>query len=384
LKRPPHDLLIFGSSCRAAAFSALRCGLRPICADYFADRDLAAACPTTRVDARRAGGQFVALAESLAPSPWFYTGGFENHPIWVDQIARRHELWGVSAEALRGVRDPAGVAGVLQRTGIPCPAIRRDCQGLPRDGSWLKKPLRSGGGRGIEPLTPRNDRSSELHYFQERIDGPSHSALFIGEQEGARLIGMTEQLTGIPGAPFAYKGSIGPLPIPERLASKLHLLGNALASAFGLVGWFGVDFILREGDPWPVEINPRYPASLEIYELASRQGLLTDHRRACERGTPPGVNPRRAAVPQRRVVAKLILCATRTFVAPEIAADEVESDDLFAVRPIADIPSPGTSFEPGDPVMTILAAAANRLDCWSRLSELEGIWMARLGMGGEK
>jgi len=38
----PHDLLILGASCRAAAFSALRAGFRPRCADYFADRDLAA------------------------------------------------------------------------------------------------------------------------------------------------------------------------------------------------------------------------------------------------------------------------------------------------------------------------------------------------------
>ena len=45
-------------------------------------------------------------------------------------------------------------------------------------------------------------------------------------------------------------------------------------SAFGLAGWFGVDFILRDGIPWPVEINPRYTASVEIHELASGRSLL--------------------------------------------------------------------------------------------------------------
>ena len=182
-----HDLLILGASTRAAAFSAIRCGFHPRCADYFADRDLAAVCPVDRIDPRHAARQFVELAESLPPSPWFYTGGFENHPDWVEQISRRHALWGIDAQTLRAVRDPGRVADVLARNGIPCPEVRSDPRGLPRDGSWLKKPLASGGGRGIEPLTDQNDAGSASHYFQERIDGPSFSALFIGERSQRRV-----------------------------------------------------------------------------------------------------------------------------------------------------------------------------------------------------
>ena len=43
------NLLIFGASVRAAAFSALRAGLQPWCADLFADADLRARCPTIQV-----------------------------------------------------------------------------------------------------------------------------------------------------------------------------------------------------------------------------------------------------------------------------------------------------------------------------------------------
>jgi len=378
----PQDLLIFGASSRAAAFSALRCGLRPRCADYFADRDLAAVCETERIDPRHPGPQFIALAESLPPSPWLYTGGFENHPAWVDQIARRHRLWGVDAETLRAVRDPVQVADILNRHGVACPAVRRDPRGLPRDGSWLKKPLCSGGGPGIEPLTTQNDRDAPSCYFQERIRGPSYSALFIGERFGGRLIGVTRQLIGIAGAPFAYRGSIGPSRITKTLASKLHLLGTALTSAFGLAGWFGVDYILRDGNPWPVEINPRYPASLEIHELASRRALLVEHRRAFEGDALTGECPGRTDLPRPRVVAKVILYATRNLVVPEIAAGEDESSDRFAVRSIADVPWPGTSIHPGEPVMTLLASGENGAACRSRLSELESRWMRQLGMDG--
>ena len=40
-----EHLLLFGASVRAAAFSALRAGLRPWCADLFGDADLQARCP---------------------------------------------------------------------------------------------------------------------------------------------------------------------------------------------------------------------------------------------------------------------------------------------------------------------------------------------------
>ena len=231
-----HDVLIFGASCRAAAFSALRAGLRPRCADYFADRDLAAICHVDRIDSRQPRREFTALAESLPASRWFYTGGFENHPAWVEQIARKHRLWGAGGS--RFARCVIRFASLLcsQEQGIPSLAVRRDPLGLPRDGSWLMKPLRSGGGRDIRPLTADVDQLSGPVYFQERIDGPSFSALYIGEPDGSRLVGVTQQLLGAAGSPFAYRGSIGPWPIGEGLAIKLRTLGEVLAQAFGVTG----------------------------------------------------------------------------------------------------------------------------------------------------
>jgi uncharacterized protein len=380
----PHDVLILGASTRAAAFSALRCGLRPRCADYFADRDLVAVCPVDRIDPHHAARQFTELAYSLAPTPWFYTGGFENHPDWVDKIATRHPLWGIDARALRAVRDPARVAEVLAKDGIPAPAVRSLPRGLARDGSWLMKPLASGGGRGIEPLLAGNEADSRSYYFQERIVGPSFSALFIGERSHARLIGITRQLIGIAGSPFAYRGSIGPWPITEPLAARLKALGNALAVGFGLAGWFGVDYCLHARIPWPVEINPRYTASLEIQELACERSLLAEHQRACE-GRATAVERCSPVKPARsRVIAKLILYAPRPLIVPAIVPEENEMDDRFAVGSIADVPWPGTRFNPGEPVMTLLAAGPDLGQCRSRVNRLEQLWTRRLGIvGGE-
>ena len=85
------------------------------------------------------------------------------------------------------------------------------------------------------------------------------------------------------------------------------------------------------------------------------------------------------------MIAKWILYAPRRLVAPEIVPEENESDDLFAVRSIADIPWPGTCFNPGEPVMTLMAAGADLAECRSRMIRLEQVWTKRLGIvGGER
>jgi predicted ATP-grasp superfamily ATP-dependent carboligase len=372
-----HDILILGASTRAAAISAIRCGLRPRCADYFADRDHTAVCPVDRIDPADAGRQFRAFAAGSGPSPWFYTGGFENHPDWVESISRRHTPLGVGGRALREVRDPIKVADLLAQNGIPCPAVRRDARGLPRDESWLKKPLRSGGGRGIEPLTVQNKRDSRAHYFQERIDGPSFSALFIGELSRSHLVGVTRQWIG---GDFTYRGSIGPWQTNAVLAARLTELGNAIAGGFGVAGWFGVDFVLRQGVPWPVEINPRYTASVEVHELAWRRPLFDAHRRACD-GTACAVDPRIEIVcSPPRIIAKCILYASQKMVVPTIVPHENDPEDVFAVRSIADIPNVDTCINAGEPVMTLLTAGTDLAECSARIVRLEHEWTTRLGI----
>jgi predicted ATP-grasp superfamily ATP-dependent carboligase len=373
--------LILGASARAAAFSALRGGLHPWCADYFADGDLAALCPVERVDPQFAESEFIRLSESVPPAPWFYAGGFENRPELVERIANRHQLWGADASALRAVRDPVRVAKALSEAGIPCPAVRLSPRSLPRDGSWLVKPLASGAGRGIAPLLAHGGNETPEHYYQKRIDGPSFSALFIGSGRRARLIGVTRQLIGVTGSPFGYRGSIGPCRTLAPLVAQLQRLGEVLTASFGLLGWFGVDYVRSAGIPWPVEVNPRYTASIEIHELSSRWSLLGDHRRACEDRELSNEPALARSGCRRSTVGKLILHARRRLIVGEIAPAHKSAEGLFSVRSIADIPVPGSRFEAGEPVLTLLAEEASAARCRRRLFRLERGWRRRLEAG---
>ena len=369
-------LLILGASARSAAQSAWRAGLATVACDLFADRDLAAGGPTLRIDPTSYPARFEDAAAAAESGPWIYTGALENHPELVDRIAATRPLWGVSGSSLRGVREFSAVAEVLGRRGLLAPEVRAVAGDLPRDGSWLIKPRLSAGGRSIRPLVEASNLPLRPSIYQERIQGVSLAAVFVGDLGGAMLLGVTRQLLGRDGEPFAYVGSLGPWPIPERTRTEVRAIGSALADAFGLRGLFGVDLIVRQdGRPVPVEVNPRYTASVEVLELAAGRSFLVEHRSAFE-GGPSEVPRSRARSPA--CVGKAILFADRRCTLPALDAWRPRTQALraFAVPVVADVPAAGSVFEAGAPILTVLARGTSIEACeaalWARLDRWRG------------
>lgn len=374
MKHAPHVILILGASTRAGAYSAVRAGFSPVRGDYFADIDLG---PATRIDRDDPDRSFLELAESHPGIPWFYTGGFENRPELVARISRERPLWGACASTLKRVRDPLLVAKAFEDAGIPHPRVRATSRGLPRDGSWLVKPLDSAGGRDIAPLVDDRDLPDHPCYYQERIAGRCFGALYLGAGSRSILVGASRQWTGIPDCRFGYRGSLGPIPLSPRLTDRLTALGEVVAREFAIPGWFGVDYILARGVPWPLEINPRYTASIEIHERATGLPLLPFHRRACEQGLLP--EPGRFPVDcTSLVVAKRIVYASRRVVAPVIDREEYQPREPGRPALVADVPAAGTILERGDPVLTVLAWDRTPPACRARVIELEKAWLRRL------
>jgi predicted ATP-grasp superfamily ATP-dependent carboligase len=382
MKRAPEPtsrLLILGASVRAAAQSAWRAGLRPIGIDLFADRDLAALGPAHRIAASDYPHGLAARAAKVELAPWIYTGALENHPDRIDHLARQRPLWGCRGESLRAVRDPLALARILRAAGLASPEARRDPDGLPRDGRWLVKPWASAGGRGIQPLLPDTGPPQRPSYYHERIEGEPLSAVYVAQPSGTTVLGVTWQWIGLPEAPFAYRGSIGPWPLSAIERARFETLGQILADAFGLIGLFGVDLIWREGQPWAVEVNPRYTASIEVLELALGRSFLGEHRRAFD---STAIDCRSVVSnPRAGVVGKAILFARSPCRFPDLDLAPSAADP-FAIPTIADIPHPGATFGPGDPVLTVFAHAENRAACRSALEQALRCWEARLISSG--
>jgi predicted ATP-grasp superfamily ATP-dependent carboligase len=362
-------LIILGASARAAAISAVRAGFEPWTADLFADADLRASvrdavrCP---VDDYPRG--FREILRDAPDAPWIYTGGLENHPDLIRDLSEIRPLWGNGPDVLAACRAPFRVERLLREAGFATPQVRGTDAELPDGCRWLRKPLKGSGGQGID-FAARSETGSD-HFYQQFIDGPAYSGVFVRARGETRLLGVTEQLVGpvawLNAPAFRYAGNVGPVDLGSAVRGDLLRLGQLLAEACHLRGIFGVDFILHDDRSHVVEVNPRYTASIEVLERCLGLRALTWHRLEFDpvAATPvPGDAGRPCCI-------KAILYAERRFVAPAsfagLVRDVVFGNGNTAIR-FADVPAPDEVSEPGWPVLTLMADGESRVTCLESL-----------------
>ncbi len=368
-----NPILIVGASTRAAAYSALRAGCRPICCDRFADADLGAIARVLPCEDYPHG--LPQSCRDAAACTWMYTGALENHPAIVDQLSTQRTLWGCGASTLERVRNPWKLAAALERLDLPhlrvLPAGR-----LPvPDGNWMLKPVNSGGGRAIcvwrESPGPRPGLE-EPHYFQERRQGVPISGVYLALPGQTWLLGQTRQLVGeadVAAPEFAWCGTIAPCTAAND--QLLEQLGDRLAMEFGLRGLFGIDFIVDETGAWPTELNPRYTAAVEIVEHLLQAPVFDWNRRACHLFSEPdrGELTRLAgeiavAQSQRRQTAlgKLVLYADCDLITGDLS-QFLPKAAIPGFPECTDLPRQGQRISRGEPVCTVFAATADEPSC---------------------
>jgi predicted ATP-grasp superfamily ATP-dependent carboligase len=190
------------------------------------------------------------------------------------------------------------------------------------------------------------------------------------------LLGITLQLVGGGGSRFGYRGSVGPIGKPRAVCEILERVGSTLAARFGLRGLFGIDYIDREGMPVPIEVNPRYTASIEVLELTSGTPFLSAHRLAFDPSAGPEVSRSPATEP---VLGKRVLFARQSLRVPDNPPWEDAPPDPWKIPAVADLPHPGTTFAPGEPVLTVFAPGNDPTDCRRNLDAAAGRWTRAFG-----
>jgi len=374
-----HDrpaLLIVGASTRAAAHSAIRGGLRPVCVDLFADRDLRSTAQTISVPAFPDG-----VPEAVRPLPehdWMFTGGLENRGEIVWRISSRHRLLGTKGESLSRIRDPHWLGEVLRSASLPALEVRASGQSPREDGTWLRKPLGGAGGRGICLWDGEVQEADEPYYFQKRAAGSSVSAQFLATPGATELLGVTRQLVGLRGVhapPFAWCGNIYPAEIAAETVETMTAIGRALAVAADLRGLFGCDFIVSAGVPWLTEVNPRYTASMELIEHRVGHSLVARHVTACSAyedassGVSSGADQSKfwhSSTRRAGVIGKIVVYADQDLMTEDASALLLGPlDDRLPF--VADVPDPGQTIPAGHPVCTLFTTERQEDACIARL-----------------
>lgn len=365
---------VIGASARAAVMSLHRAGHTPWAVDLFADRDLCRLARTRRCPMHLYPQGLVDHAADFPPGPCLYTGGLENFPRIIADLAQARPLWGNPPEVLAKVRDPFWLADTLARQGLPIAPVLPGYSPVP-PGRWLRKRLGSSGGLGVRFASASGDspRHAEGTYLQQFLPGPSLSAVFFSDEARLNLLGVCEQLIGegwLGASGFLYCGNLGPITPPAAGLSDFRRIGQTLHQHAGIRGLWGVDAILYQGRPVLIEVNPRYPASVEVLELAFQRSAWADLWDMTEPGKPEGA------------VGKGVVFAPGRIVFPGEGPWEEVLLEPFApwrVPRYADIPAAGEVIEAGQPVLTVLVTGQTIEQCRGRLQSEAREVLIRLG-----
>ena len=117
----------------------------------------------------------------------------------------------------------------------------------------------------------------------------------------------------------------------------------------------GIDFVARAGRPYPLEVNPRYTASMELVERAYGVSVFGIHARACA-GALPAFELARARTANRDAIGKAVIYARRDTTAGD-------THRWLEDETVRDIPAPGEHIPRGHPICTVFARAPNADAC---------------------
>ena len=361
-------VLIVGVSTRAAADSAARAGFDVIALDAYADLDQH---PSVRALSlpRDFGTTFspeavVNVARELAGDAVVYLSSLENHPRAVDALTTERALWGNRSDVLRRVRDPKALAAAFTKRSIRAPRVITSDETRPRPSEverWMLKPRVSGGGHGVRLWQP-GEAVTRGHYLQEFVEGTPGSVIFVAAGSRGVTLGVTRQLVGddVFGASgFRYCGNI--LTKPEALVPDAVTLVDAVAAEFSLVGVGSIDVIASEHGLLPVEVNPRWSASLELVERTRGISMFAVHADACAKGELP-VLGNSSLLEKGKTHGKAIVFARQNLVIGDTRRWLEDPD-------VRDVPHAGDRIEAGQPICTVFAAGSDEASCYATLVE---------------
>lgn len=369
-------IAVAGLSARMMAEAASRDGFDVVALDVFGDADTRRAASawrpigmpgSLRIDATPLLAVLRELAARGDVAGWVAGSGFDGLPHLLSHGARLLPLIGTAACNVRRLRDPATFFAALQSHRIAHPPTSLQA---PADRSgWLRKDMHSCGGWHIRDAASAPPSIAAHRYFQRRSPGVPMSATFIGNGERALVLGINELTVRRIGAhPFVYAGAVGPVDVAPLITAQVDAALRSLVPAFGLRGLCSLDF-MRDGEQFEVlEVNPRPPASMALYEGRVAGGLMAAHVAASVEGELPDA-----------VLPLPVLRGTEiVFARHAMPIDEAAASVIAHWPGTHDLPAEGTTVGARDPLCSLGASGASAAQVRDALASARAGLLGRL------
>jgi uncharacterized protein len=334
-------VLVAGFATRHVVQSAFRAGYEVHAVDHFCDQDLSWYTKDREKfeDLDDLPDAINRIATRHKFDIFVVTSGAEDLPTTMP-------LCGTSPDKVARFLDKLEIQRFFEEIMIPVPRI------VEGEYPAMIKPRKGAGGwrngivRNSDELSAWEKLYPDVPFIlQEFVPGVPASVSCIANGSEARAVAVNEQiLRGKGGSSFGFSGSITSFSHPVSLHMKA--IAEQIAAHSGCIGSVGVDFVISEGIPYAIEINPRFQGTVDTVEMALGCNIFRYHVDACK-----GILPSSIPVPEK-VAARSILFADR-----DITIDA----NLSSLGPIvADIPWPGTFFEQDQAIISVYGSGNTR------------------------
>lgn len=357
-----RKLLVIAQSARMLVQLTVDAGLRPVVIDCFADEDTRqSAVETIKVASLSLADvqPFVeAMRQRYGLTQVVYGSGFERHTETLDYLEKNWLVLGNSAGVFRRFQDKPAFFAQLAALAIRYPEslfsspkgrnVAWVGHGEEGCGDWLLKPIRGEGGTDISVYASDRVGKSGEYYWQRHLPGQPMSALFLAMHGKFRILGFNRQWTAAIDAdhPFVFAGVINRAELSAANRQLLSEWLEKLVGVYPLQGLGSLDFMLVDGQCYLLEINPRIPASAQLYG----ESIFSLHVQACGGVLGGGV--------LSKPKAYQILYARNTIMIPE----GLKWPEWVADRPVA-----GSLIGKGEPICSIIAVGKDAAQVEQRL-----------------
>ena len=276
-----ETVLIVASSGRMLAQAAKNAGLRPLVIDLFADLDTQSYAEDFRQIKSLAEPDLVPAVdyfiERYAVTHVIYGSGFEHYPESLRYLGNRLTVLGNHPDVFANLQNKQAFFSTLDDLNIPHPKVVFSAPD-PADG-WLLKPMQGQGGIGIKRYRA-SDSADNSVYWQKFQAGTPHSVLFLADGQQAQIIGFNTQwsVSFRETQEFVFSGVINSVDLSDEHKAVITGWLKQMVPVFGLKGLNSLDFIHADGCSHILEINPRPPASMQLYD----EGFLIRHVKASQ------------------------------------------------------------------------------------------------------
>lgn len=384
-----ENLLVVGFNARPIAAQAKMCGFRVFAIDYWGDVDIYRWVDDVVVVKDYAGAHanfadvVVGLVQSMAQKRHIdgvlVGSGLDDRWDCLEKIGSVAPIIGNNPLKVRRARMKIELYEELKERGVNVPETlvatdRCEAVAAARELGFPVVVRREAGGGGLGVHLARNEEEVELLFeryaragrvlVQEYVRGEDLSASVLCNGKRAVTLTVNRQLVGVPwlgGRDFLYCGNIVPHESKE-ICRSVAKVAEKICKFLGLVGSNGVDFVLRDGEPVFMEVNPRFQGTIECVSMVTGLNLVEKHIEAFY-GKLPG------RIEIRGFAAKGVVYSKREAVVP----------DLRDIPFLYDITRPGEVVEAGAPVCSVQVAAPTPEQCVEKLREIVRMVYDRLG-----